>query len=188
MLNQAVLQQSTKLTVVSSKTYSNQRNLGDVEEVYNRYAPAIYSYAYKLVNDKNIAEQVVVKAFTQTLKSDSHPSLQKGDVFITLLNVARKESMEMLVQNCAKKWRVAMQLGCLQQMPNPRFLNSLETIEQVIFCLMYYRAMTCEQIADTLKIRIDLIRSKLKTAQKKLLLLQEKFDTNTVGSDAMLVA
>ena len=168
---------------------------GDVssfESIYKTYSGFVYNVAIRMTSNQHNAEEIAQEVFLtiyRKLKSFSFESSFKTWVYrITVngaINYLKKISAERHKINQSKN-ELKQRVGSnqVEKMMNQEYrekiissmLASLNTDQRICIILRNLKGLSYEEIAKTLKVNINTVRSRLKRARETLLALKEEGD------------
>jgi DNA-directed RNA polymerase specialized sigma24 family protein len=136
-------------------------------KVYDKFAPSLFTFISKLVTDDKLAEEVLEKTFVKFAgEIDSYK--ESDDLFIKLLNIARSEAVDTVLKSKDRQLALFSQLGLFCSVPLDEFIATLDPLEKSIFVLSFYKGLCFEDIAQTLKVRVEFIKVKVSSTHSKL--------------------
>jgi len=166
---------------------------GDVssfESIYKTYSGFVYNVAIRMASNQHNAEEITQEVFLtiyRKLKSFSFESSFKTWVYrITVngtINYLKKISAEQnkinLSKNELKQDEGSNQIGKMitqeyQEKIISSMLASLNPDQRICIILRNLKGLSYEEIAKTLKININTVRSRLKRARETLLALKKE--------------
>lgn len=167
-------------------------DLGSFEAVYKATASFVYNVAYRIVYNKQDAQEVAQEVFLKIyrkLKDFRFQSSFKTWVYRitvnTAINYSKKASRE---KDRNKEYNEYVNPGSsldksILVTENDKeiinlFLKILNPDQRACVVLRNIEGFNYQQIADTLKININTVRSRLKRAREKLLTLRKEVRIN----------
>ena len=150
--------------------------------LYDNYSAALYGIIYKMVEDKELAEDILQEAFVKIWNNFANYNNAKGRLFTWMLNIARNLTIDMLRSKSYKK-QVKIQgyensvdnfsdsssgtsqfdsLGIRSQ------LTRLKNDQKQIIDLAYFAGFTQEEIAKQLSIPLGTVKTRMRTAIMEL--------------------
>lgn len=83
----------TDTAIVSRMAGGDQRALG---ALYDRHGPTLFALAYRILGDRDDAEEVVMEAFTQAWRNAAGYATDRGSVVAWLVVLARSRALDRL--------------------------------------------------------------------------------------------
>jgi RNA polymerase sigma factor (sigma-70 family) len=157
-----------------------------LEQLYDRYDNAIYSFAYQIVKDIMMAEEVVQELFLRVWKYAERYDSSHGKLSTWLFTLTRNIAIDILRK---KQNRTGQQLAEQQRLnPIPDSRKAIEEQvesnrigEQVMQALqllsdeqksivewIYYQGLTQQEVADRYAIPLGTVKSRVKLAMGQL--------------------
>jgi RNA polymerase sigma-70 factor (ECF subfamily) len=173
---------------------ASEGDLGSFEIIYKATADFVYNVAYRIVSNRHDAEEIAQEVFLSVyhkLKDFRFQSSLKTWIYRITVNCAINYSKKMSREKEKRK--------VYDEDPNtakvfdaPAVRDSDKTREEIIGSLLAnlnpdqkacivlrsIEGLSYEEIADTLKIGINTVRSRLKRAREKLLSLKKEVIKN----------
>lgn len=163
-----------------------QRDRQAFEELYDRYARMIFSFAVKQVGDRQRAEEIVQDLFSKLWHSNVHYDPTRSAIRTWLLVITKRLCIDYL-----RKTNPATQAGPIDEMDyaleashehGPErtaeqkelqqtisiAIDSLPEDQKQIVRQMYFQGKTQQELADELGIPIGTVKSRLRLAMTKL--------------------
>jgi len=164
---------------------ASQGNIDSFEAIYRTYSDFIYHVAFRVVNSLEDAEEVTQEVFLavyRELPGFRFQSSFKTWVYRiaanTAINHAKKRSKE---QNRTVEFEESMESGIMinpfneksdrdhQEKVISTLLGALSPDQRACLVLRDLEGLSYDEIAETLKININTVRSRLKRARERLL-------------------
>ena len=154
---------------------------------FNLFYPALLLYAYKILNNKHDAEEIVEESFIKIWKDPSkftHHNVIKAWLYTTVRNasydIQRKQKPSIVpVEEVDAEKSNTFQQGHLNEMIISEVIGQIHLSIKVlppecqkIFTLMYIHGKTVREIADELKISISTVKNQ---KARGLEILRRKF-------------
>ena len=153
-----------------------QRNRSIFSYLYDNYSGALYSVILNVVNEEELANDVLQEVFVKIWKQiDSYDS-SKGRLFTWMLNIARNASIDMVRskgfqnsrQNRELSEDVYSAVGTSEtktdQIGLRKLVYSLKQEYRVLVELSYFQGYTQDEIAKMLNIPLGTVKTRLRTA------------------------
>ena len=103
-----------------------RRDPAAFEVVYDRHGGAAYSLAYRIVGDRQVAEEVTQEAFLSVWRSGARFDRARGSVRTWLLGVVRNRAIDVLRREAGRVSTVSLELDTVPEQrsrfepPTPR--------------------------------------------------------------------
>ncbi len=173
---------------------ASEGNTEAFESIYNEYSGFVYNAAYRVVNNIDEAQEVTQEVFIavyRKLKSFKFNSSLKTWVYRIAVNMAidhaRKRSRErdntVLYEDSNKLNKtidpVSENIEKEQQEKNiSTLLDALSPDQRACIVLRSIEGLSYQEIAESLNININTVRTRLKRAREKLITLREEMVNN----------
>lgn len=150
------------------------------EHVYRETADFVYNVALRVVNNKQDAEEITQEVFVSVYKNLKYfrqeSSIKTWIYRITVnraINFVKKKSREKAKTTEYEKEFKSGGPGRAEETSRPgmiikELLNALDPDQRACLILRNMEGLSYREIADTLKININTVRSRLKRAREKL--------------------
>ena len=160
------------------------------EQIYDRYSPLIYSFIKKIVNEQELAENILVDVFKILWNRIDDFDFRINNVYTWLVTLARNKSMDVLKRkkvNCDlppyteeyEKQNIipnlspeikSLDLEEVIRMKNAveEGFDKLTEAQRFVLNLVYFEGMKETEIAEQLHIPAPTVRSKLQVAMGNL--------------------
>jgi RNA polymerase sigma-70 factor (ECF subfamily) len=165
---------------------AQEDNLGSFENIYKETSGFVYNVAFRIVNNKQDAEEVAQDVFINiynNLKNFRFQSSFKTWVYRITVNCAINHVKKMAREkNRIREYgNNLIQAGKISQGPEIEKLNEgqeaiissllgmLDANQRTCIVLRNIEGLSYREISDTLKININTVRTRLKRAREKLL-------------------
>jgi RNA polymerase sigma-70 factor (ECF subfamily) len=161
-----------------------------LEELYDRYAPILYSLIKKIVTDQKVAEELLTDIFVIVWEKSSILNSSANNVYTWLVTLARNKAVdrkrrdesteelpeynddyenEYIIPNLSKSIDPLDLNNALSVKENfEEALNNLTDAQQYVVYLAYYEGKTESEIAKKLNIPLPTVKSKIKVALTNL--------------------
>ncbi len=173
---------------------ASEGNTEAFESIYKSYSGFVYNVAYRVVNNIDEAQEVTQEVFLavyQKLKSFKFKSSLKTWVYRIAVNMAidyaRKRSREqdhtVLYDDNNKLNKTIDSAGEeiereQQEKIISTLLEALSPNQRVCIVLRSIEGLSYQEIAESLNININTVRSRLKRAREKLIVLRKEMVKN----------
>ena len=176
------MQDIAKETLIKAQ----EHDLGSFENIYKETSGFIYNVAFRIVNNKQDAEEVVQDVFLNiyhNLKNFRFQSSFRTWVYRITVNCAINHVKKMAREkNRIKEYGTNLvQTGEISQSPETEksndgqeemissLLGILDADQRACIVLRNIEGLSYREISETLKININTVRTRLKRAREKLL-------------------
>ena len=161
-----------------------------LEELYDRYAPILYSLIKKIVADQKVAEELLTDIFVIVWEKSSIINSSANNVYTWLVTLARNKAVdrkrrdesteelpeynndyenEYVIPKLSKSIDPLDLNNALSVKENfEEALNNLTDAQQYVVYLAYYEGKTESEIAKKLNIPLPTVKSKIKVALTNL--------------------
>ena len=123
------------------------------EYLYENYSNTLYGVIYRIVNDEEIARDLVQEVFVKIWKNIQSYSSQKGRIYTWMLNIARNAAIDKLRSKSFGLENVLKQLD----------ENQILLIQKV-----YFEGYTQAELAEEMEIPLGTIKTRIRKAIKVL--------------------
>ncbi len=168
----------------------------------NRYQKRVHAIAWRKINDYHIAEDITQETFIQVYESLStlkNPKLFDGWLYVivericidwikknkhktqSLQNTPKETLDEAFYMDYESKHR---EMETVEHYRNivKKLLNKLPESERTVFTLYHLGDMTAKEVAKTLGISVNTVKSKLRRARNRLQMKEELLLSETLKS------
>ena len=156
-----------------------------LEQLYDRYAPLLYTLIRKIVSDKEPAEEILSDVFVIIWRQIDHFDFKTNNVYTWLVTLARNKAIDVLNRRSGKSLPEytddyereyiipnlspeiqPMELADVMnnKAKMEKALGSLTDAQNYVLELSYYGGMDQQEIANKLKIPTVTVKSKLQVA------------------------
>ena len=146
--------------------------------LYDNYSAALFGLIFKMVNDKELAEDILQEAFVKIWNNFSNYDSMKGRLFTWMLNLTRNLTIDMLrskgyrkqskiyddensVNNFSDK---SMSADRFDAMGIRKQLTNLKTDQKEIIDLAYFGGLTQDEISKQLGIPLGTVKTRIRAA------------------------
>jgi RNA polymerase sigma factor (sigma-70 family) len=157
---------------------------GALETLYRRYGGACFGLARRILDDNQLAEDVVQQVFTALWKGSGF-DVRRGAVSTWLMSVTHHKSIDVLRREAPRRKRLASEQALLEVAvtgPGPdeeawmrlradRTRESLKTLpaeQRELLLLAYYGGYTQSEIAGLTGLPLGTVKSRTLSAMRKL--------------------
>ncbi|MCH7504519.1 sigma-70 family RNA polymerase sigma factor [PVC group bacterium] len=164
-------------------------DLDAFEKIYRYYAGFVFNVSLRVTNDRETAKDVSQEVFLtvyRKLKNFRFDSSFKTWLYRiamnTAINTAKKESkikekaLKSHIEEPGKPWQNDVNKH-MDQVDNEQRLNTLlsklQVQERACMVLKHIEGLSCQDIADALKMNVNTVKTKLRRAREKLMTLRK---------------
>lgn len=157
-----------------------------LEEIYDRYERLVYSFAYRMTQNAQMAEDTVQEVFIKLWKEHAPYTEDKGKFSSWLLTMTRNTSLDALRKK-GKKQEVGLLDKDAEQMKAPinempeqmlewkekgtvlrKAIERLKIEQRTIVELFYFHGLSQESISTKLDIPLGTVKSRIRLALQHL--------------------
>jgi RNA polymerase sigma factor (sigma-70 family) len=146
--------------------------------LYDHYSPALYGVVLKVINEENIAGDILQEVFVKIWRSIEKYDAEKGRLFTWMLNIARNTAIDALRSKAYKLEQKIQDINsdvyhnASQLTVNPsvdhlglvKVLEKLNKEQRVIIDLAYFKGCTQEEISKVLDIPLGTVKTRMRNA------------------------
>ena len=146
--------------------------------LYDNYSPALFGIVYRMVEDKELAEDILQEAFVKIWNNFINYDSVKGRLFTWMLNITRNLTIDTLRSKGYKKQSkirntensvdnfVDNSSGAEQfdSLGIRKHLAHLKNDQKQIIDLAYFSGLTQDEIAKQLSIPLGTVKTRMRTA------------------------
>jgi RNA polymerase sigma-70 factor (ECF subfamily) len=146
--------------------------------LYDNYSAALYGIIYRIINNNQLAEDILQEAFVKIWNNFSSYDASKGRLFTWMVNIARNLSID---TTRGKSYKQQMKIQSNENAvtnasnrvnENERFdllgvrqqLTALKEDQKQIIDLAYFQGFTQNEISQKLGIPLGTVKTKIRTA------------------------
>ena len=159
-----------------------QREKIAVEALYDMYSASLFGVIVRIVNDEDIAEDILQDTFVKIWNSFSSYSTEKGRLFTWMVNIARNLAIDKIrskdFKNQTKNQELENNVTFIDEQRNtvykPELLGVKDLVEQLkpeqksILDLVYFKGYTHVEAADELGVPLGTLKTRLRMAITQL--------------------
>lgn len=159
----------------------NREKVG-IEALYDMYSASLYGVILRIVNETNLAEDILQETFVKIWNSFSSYSTDKGRLFTWMVNIARNLSIDKIrskdFRNQNKNQDIENTVNSIDEQKNtvykPELLGIKELVEtlrpeqKLILDLVYFKGYTHVEAAEELGIPLGTVKTRLRMAIQEL--------------------
>lgn len=150
--------------------------------LYDNYSDALYAVIYKVVNDKEIADDLLQEVFVKIWNNVASYDASKGKLYTWMLNVARNRAIDHLRSKAHNKSKqtnsIEDNVYAVDQNNQTQFntdtigvrdfVSQLKDKHREVIELIYFKGYTQEEAAEALEIPLGTVKTRSRAAIKKL--------------------
>ena len=167
---------TAKYTEVELVTLLKDRENKAFGYLYDNYSSALYGIIYPIVNDVELANDVLQEVFINIWRKIESYDSSKGRLFTWMLNIARNASIDVLrsksYQNSQKNqslmdtvnWNSSLQMQQTDTIGLYKLLEKLKEEQRVLVDLAYFKGYTHEEIAEIEGIPLGTVKTRIRNA------------------------
>ena len=149
--------------------------------LYDKYAPALYGVALKIVKREELAEDVLQETFIKIWSAFSQYDASKGRLFTWMLNICRNQAIDKIRSG---SYRVGLKTQDIQETNTSAMAGSMQTQpdhigikeiteklipdQKIIIDMMYFEGFTQSEVAEELNIPLGTVKTRARNAIKAL--------------------
>lgn len=153
-----------------------------IEALYDMYSASLYGVILRIVNETNLAEDILQETFVKIWNSFSSYSTDKGRLFTWMVNIARNLSIDKIrskdFRNQNKNQDIENTVNSIDEQKNtvykPELLGIKDLVEtlrpeqKLILDLVYFKGYTHVETANELGIPLGTVKTRLRMAIQEL--------------------
>lgn len=150
--------------------------------LYDNYSAALYGIIYKMVEDKELSEDILQEAFIKIWNNFTNYDSLKGRLFTWMLNITRNLTIDTLRSKGYKKQsKIHNNENFVDNFTDNSFgaerfdalgirkhLTHLKNDQKQIIDLAYFSGFTQDEIAKELSIPLGTVKTRMRTAIMEL--------------------
>lgn len=152
-----------------------QQDRNAIGELYDAYSGALYGVVLRIVQSRELAEQVLQDTFVKAWRNGASYDASKGRLFTWLLNIARNTAIDATRTAHFQHVRKTDSLDNLVYKPggesiNPDHLGVREVVDRLddkyklLIDLVYFKGYTQDEIAEETGIPLGTVKTRLRYA------------------------
>lgn len=149
------------------------------ELLYDKYSSAIYGVLLKILNDEEIANDILQDTFVKVWTRMHDYKAEKGSIFTWILNIARNRAIDTLrSKRNTNEIRTSLSIVHTQTGASVKMnvdaiglkevLETLPEDQREILFLSYFQGYTQEEIAEIMQMPLGTVKTKMRTAMQEL--------------------
>jgi RNA polymerase sigma-70 factor (ECF subfamily) len=170
------MSQTTSYTESELVALLKQRTRTAFSYLYDNYAPALYSVIFSVLQDKELANDVLQEVFIKVWKQIDQYNPEKGRLFTWLVNVSRNASIDTLRSRSYQDQRQNRELTSnvytaagstnieTDKIGLRKIVNNLKEEYKVLVELAYFQGYTQDEISKFLNIPLGTVKTRLRSA------------------------
>lgn len=144
--------------------------------LYDNYSSALYGVILPIINDSELANDVLQEVFINIWRKIESYDPSKGRLFTWMLNIARNASIDVLrsksYQNSQKNqslmdtvnWNSSSQMQQTDTIGLTQLLEKLKEEQRILVDLAYFKGYTHEEIAEIEGIPLGTVKTRIRNA------------------------
>jgi len=155
-------------------------------ELYDRYERMVYGLAWRLMQDAQLAEEIVQDVFTRVWQKGQSYDPDQGKFSTWLLQVTRNRALDVLKSRKRRQqetlqddaqWRdvrdeaPTTEDAVLVNLQRQEIRDALETLhedQQAVIRWMYFQGLTQQEVSERYKIPLGTVKSRVRLALNRL--------------------
>jgi RNA polymerase sigma-70 factor, ECF subfamily len=163
--------------------------------LYDRHGRAVYSLAYRMLGERQAAEDLAQDAFIKVWRGASSYRTERGSVRTWILSIVHNHSIDQLRANATRRrMQEKIEASALRSQPSEAFaeswrnsqrdqvreaLNTLPAEQLKILELAYFSGYTHVEIADLLGLPLGTVKGRMQLGLKKL---RDHFEARAIAA------
>lgn len=159
------------------------KDMNALETLYNNYSKAVFSVIVKIVNSREIAEELIQDVFLKVWNNIATYDTSKGRLYTWLIGIARNLAIDTLRSKDYKKNSYksldyindvsynepgeddhkAIELAGMD-----KYLEKLKEEQRVLIELSYFQGLTQKEISEQLGISLGTVKTRIRSAMMRL--------------------
>lgn len=153
-----------------------------LEYLYDNYSAAVYGVIFRIVNTKELADEVLQDCFLKVWERIGTYDAQKGRLFTWMINIARNLAIDKLRSSDVKKSRSTQDVDLLRSVNDESYseknnpehigvkemLDNLSPEQKFVLDLMYFQGYSQSEISDEYNIPLGTVKTRVRSAIGKL--------------------
>ena len=152
-----------------------QQDRAAIGELYDAYGGALFGVVLRIVQSRELAEQVLQDTFLKAWRNGASYDASKGRLFTWLLNIARNTAIDATRTAHFQHYRKTDSLELLVHKPggqsiNPDYLGIKEVVGRLdekyraLIDLVYFKGYTQEEVAEETGIPLGTVKTRIRFA------------------------
>ena len=137
-------------------------------KLYDKYAPALMGIISRISDNEKMAEEILNTAFVKIWKQAVHFDASQNSLFTWLINISRQTAFEKVksVQLKTPVYITAVHEDDKKISGMQSFAD--EANDMLVFNLVYFKGLSCSEVATLLNITVDEVKNNIKMTIKNL--------------------
>jgi RNA polymerase sigma-70 factor (ECF subfamily) len=173
-----------------------QQDSAAIGELYDAYGRALFGVVLRIVQSRELAQQVLQDTFVKAWRNGASYDTSKGRLFTWLVNIARNTAIDATRTSHFQHYRKTDSLEHLVHKPGGESINSdhlgvrdmvnrLDEKYKSLIDLVYFKGYTQEEVAEETGIPLGTIKTRLRYAIGEL---RKLFGENIAALTILAVA
>lgn len=153
-----------------------QGSASAINQLYDKYAPALYTVILQIVRDEEFADSVLQNTFKDVIDNIGAYDSHRERLLIWLFKIARNAAIAVVrsaneVDGLVKQAEQTAEKIAGLEIDNyglKKLITKLKDDQRILLDLCYYKGCTYDEIAKTLDIPVETVSKKLKMAVLEL--------------------
>jgi len=163
-----------------------QKDSRALEELYDRYERPIYSFAFKILKDQMLAEEVVQELFFRIWHASDKYEENKGKVISWMFTLTRNIAIDLVRKHNRRKAESLTESEQMEQIAEENsdistqvtdniigekvreVLNELNSEQKQIIEKIYFQGYTQQEVSDAFAIPLGTVKGRVRLAMKQL--------------------
>lgn len=159
-----------------------------METLYERYSRPVYSFAYRMMSDKDLAEDLTQEVFLRAWRRSSRFSDSRGTLISWLLSITHNMAIDEIRKRQRRPQKAESQepellMGTLRDTDEPVETQAVATMnghlireslaeipdnQRIVLEMGYFQGLTQREISDQLNVPLGTIKTRMRLALRKL--------------------
>lgn len=150
-----------------------------LSQLYDMYSGSLYGLILKIVNDEELAQDILQDCFVKIWKKATSYSSSKGSIFTWMLNICRNKSIDELRkiertrtgQDNLMRENVYSNTGMetnISAIGLEDHIAKLPEEQQIILKYIYFKGYTQQEVSDELGIPLGTVKTRARSAVQEL--------------------
>jgi RNA polymerase sigma factor (sigma-70 family) len=146
--------------------------------LYDNYAPALNGVIFRMVEEKELAEDILQEAFIKIWDNFHQYDTSKGRLFTWMINLVRNLTIDTLrSKNYKKQQKISADENSVSNLSNNysgserfdtiglrKYLENLKPEQRTIIDMAYFSGYTQDEIAKEIGIPLGTVKTRMRTA------------------------
>lgn len=153
-----------------------------LEQLYDKYEKILYSFSYRMMNQKQSAEEVVQEVFIKVWKGQGYFDPSKGKFSSWLLTIARNTSIDLMRKRKEPAYELEERDSLVSNEPSTEDLvewkeqgaavrnavSQLGEEQRLVIDSFYFKGYTQKKIAEQFNVPLGTVKGRIRLALKHL--------------------